>query len=166
MSEILMVNANSHKSKSGVKRSKKGSTRVDLTPMVDLGFLLITFFIFTTTLSQPKTMHLFLPKDSKDPILKKESGALTLIPSGNGQLYYYEGRDPNHMKSIPFQFLRQIIRSKKNNTHPSDLIIVIKPSRTCSLKNTIATLDEMTINEIQNYALVELSKTESDRLPH
>jgi biopolymer transport protein ExbD len=163
MAEITAVHPNAHKSRSG-KRSKKRSTRVDLTPMVDLGFLLITFFIFTTAMSKPKTMHLYLPKDSNDPMLTKESGALTLIPSGNDWLYYYEGRNPSRMRSIPFQFLRQIIRSKKNNTSPTDLMIVIKPSRTCSLKNTIATLDEMTINEIRRYALVELSKTETDRI--
>ena len=62
--------------------------------MVDLGFLLITFFIFTTTMSQPTAMKLFLPKDTDKPEEQnkvKASGALTIMLGKDNGVYYYEG---------------------------------------------------------------------------
>src|SRR3954465_6674792 len=84
----------SHKKGVGVKKPKKLSTRVDMTPMVDLGFLLITFFIFTSTMSTPTTLGLNMPKDEKDPQKQneaKESGSLTILLGKNDNVYYYEG---------------------------------------------------------------------------
>ena len=74
------------------KRINKKNTRVDLTPMVDVGFLLITFFVFTTQLSQPTAMNLNTPYDqvdTKDEIC--ESCVLTLFLQADNTIQYYEG---------------------------------------------------------------------------
>src|SRR6516165_3765516 len=98
MAELDVSSTRSRK-KSSVPKSKKLSTRVDLTPMVDLGFLLITFFIFTTSMSRAKALAIRLPKDVPDTFKVKQpaSGALTVLLTGNDQAYYYEGDDLTKM---------------------------------------------------------------------
>lgn len=159
-----------HKKGPGVKKAKKLSTRVDMTPMVDLGFLLITFFIFTTTLSTPKSMDLFMPKDTnKDEELNKakESGALTIMMGKNDHVYYYEGKlapDGSNFKSSsydPRKGIRQVIIDKKKSTPPEDLVIVIKPNEEATYKNTVDMLDEMTINGVKRFALVDIAESEN-----
>lgn len=100
MADIDTGGDGGHKKGPGVKKAKKLSTRVDMTPMVDLGFLLITFFIFTATMSSPTKMDLNMPKetDQKDQTKVKQSGALTILvgkddndPSKGPHIFFYEG---------------------------------------------------------------------------
>lgn len=169
MAEMDTSSAGGHKKGHGVKKAKKLSTRVDLTPMVDLGFLLITFFIFTTTMSSPTAMRLFLPKDTDKPEEQskaKESGALTLLLGANHNIFYYEGillPDGSNFKSTQFsgkENIRDVIISKKRRTPEKDFVVVIKPSDFSTYKDVVDILDEMSINVVKKYALVDITDIE------
>ena len=97
-----MAEINTDSSKKGKKMgTKKLSTRVDLTPMVDLGFLLITFFMLTTTMIKPQTMEIAMPSKDKVPDEEqtkvKASRAITIILDKENKVYYYEGTRENEM---------------------------------------------------------------------
>ncbi len=158
----LNASETSRKKGRGVRKGKKLSTRVDLTPMVDLGFLLITFFIFTTTMSQPTAMRLLLPNDTDKEkwILVKLSAVLTILPGKNDQVYYYEGDDPSKLKASDFKGIRSVILNKKRRTDPTYFNIILKPSPDATYRNTVDILDEMTIDAIKHYTLVDISPDE------
>lgn len=166
MAEMDTSSSGGHKKGPGVKKGKKLSTRVDLTPMVDLGFLLITFFIFTTTMSQPTAMKLFLPKDADNPEDQnkaKESGVITLLLGKDNNVFYYEGQlapDGSNFKSSTFKEIRTVLLEKKARTLEKDLVVVLKPSSESTYRNVVDILDEMTINVLKRYALVDISDVE------
>lgn len=121
MASIDTGGGDNHKKGPGVKKAKKLSTRVDMTPMVDLGFLLITFFVFTATMSTPTTLDLNMPKDVDDPNKKtevKQSSVLSIMLGKGDQVYYYEGQlevteGKNNFKQTTFKGIRDIIINKK-----------------------------------------------------
>jgi len=181
-----------HKKGPGVKKAKKLSTRVDMTPMVDLGFILITFFVFTATMSSPTTMDLNMPKDTeKEEELNKakESGALTIMLSKDDNVYYYEGQlaeDGSNFKTSTFKQIRDVIINKRKDVmrsyvtdpeceakakakgkpasdcYDKDFVVVIKPTEEATYKNTVDILDEMTINNVKRFAMVKISESELD----
>ncbi len=157
-----------HKKGPGVKKSKKLSTRVDLTPMVDLGFLLITFFVFTTTMSQATAMNMNEPKDDPDQQLKvKNSGAMTILLGKGNQVYYYFGqleadKLSEEFKSTNFKDVRKLIVDKKKSTPIDDLMYIIKSDSTSTFANSIDILDEMSIAAVPpgHYAEVDITPVE------
>lgn len=169
MAEII---AASSRQKVGVRKSKKLSTRVDLTPMVDLGFLLITFFIFTATLSQPVSMKIYLPADG-DPTKTPAEGALTILPLADDKVFFYHGDLSGAIQNNFFGLtdydvkngIGQVIRNKQlaldqSGKSRDDLMLIIKPSMGSSLKNSVDILDEVLINEIKRYAVTDMSSAE------
>ncbi|MDD2794110.1 MAG: biopolymer transporter ExbD [Sediminibacterium sp.] len=168
MAEMDTSGGGGHKKGPGVKKGKKLSTRVDLTPMVDLGFLLITFFIFTTTMSQPTAMKLFLPKDAdkpEDQNRAKESGVITILLGKDNNVFYFEGQLDNaasNFKSSNFKEIRTVLIDKKRRTPEKDLVVILKPSSECTYRNVVDILDEMAINVLKRYALVDISPIEEE----
>jgi len=168
MAEMDTSSGGGHKKGPGVKKSKKQSTRVDLTPMVDLGFLLITFFVFTTTMSQSTAMNMNEPKDDKTQELKvKNSGAMTILLGKADQVYYYFGqlqadKLSEEFKSTNFKEIRQLIVDKKKATPMDDLMYIIKSDKESTFKNAIDILDEMSICAVPpgHYAEVDMTPTE------
>lgn len=185
MAEMDVSSGGGHKKGPGVKKSKKMSTRIDLTPMVDLGFLLITFFMFTTTMSKPKTMEINMPY--KDEVIKpenetkiKESTAMTLLLSKNHRVYYYEGigSDPNvppDVKVTTFKAkdgIRDAIIAKKQKVEDlrragqlgekDQTTILIKPDTTATYDDLVSILDEMSINDIRVYAIVDITPVDKE----
>jgi biopolymer transport protein ExbD len=171
MAEMDTSSGGSHKKGPGVKKGKKLSTRVDLTPMVDLGFLLVTFFVFTTTMQQSTAMNMNEPKDDKpeEQMKVKNSGAMTILLGKADQIYYYYGQlDPNtiseQFKSSNFKDIRKLIAKKKNETPIDDLMYIIKSDSTSTFKNAIDILDEMSISAVPpgHYAEVDMTTTEAE----
>ena len=141
-----------HKKGPGVKKQVKKSTKVDLTPMVDLGFLLITFFVFTSTMSTPTAMSMNEPKEAekKDQVEVKESGTTTILLGRANQVYYYQGildekRLSEQFLPTNFKDIRKVISDKRKSTPEGDLMYIIKSDTLSTFGNAMSIIDEMTI---------------------
>ncbi len=154
-------------------KHKRHSLQIDFTPMVDLGFLLITFFIFTTTMAKPKVMDINMPStDTTDsPTAFIEESTITLIAVRNHKLVYYEGalKDIGQLKYAGIEDARGILLNKKNRvaglplsfSHEAHkLHVLIKPDSDCKYQDVVSLLDEMNIIDVPYYAIMDLSVVE------
>jgi Biopolymer transport protein ExbD/TolR len=162
--------------KAGVKRLIKKATRVDLTPMVDLGFLLITFFVFTTSMTKPKVLRVNEPFDKQIDINNEvcASCALTLVPGNNNTIYYYEGiaSSATAVKTTTYSpdGLRSLILRKKNsvaalNDPSKKLTLIIKPGNDSNMQNFVDLLDEVLINMVPMYYVAEPDADDKRLMP-
>ncbi len=149
-------------------------TTVDLTPMVDLGFLLISFFMFTTTLANHKALPVTMPskEPTNEPTAFASEATITLMPAANHAVVYYSGflNQATNVQIATMQKLRQVLIAKKKEvaalpgSYSADahrLHVLIKPTANCTYGDVVNILDEMNIVDIPVYALVDL--TEEDR---
>ena len=146
---------------------------MDMTPMTDLGFLLMAFFVFTAELYKPVVSDLYMPAEGK-PMNIGESNVLTVLLAGNDRIFYYHGNleDAIRKKEIfetGYSYnndIGKIIRDKQNfleskNTGKHHIMLIIKADKKSIYRNMVDILDEILINAVKKYAFVKISEQES-----
>ncbi|HEY1020910.1 MAG TPA: biopolymer transporter ExbD, partial [Flavisolibacter sp.] len=129
-------------------QSQPHPLKIDMTPLVDLGFLLISFFIFTAALSEPTVTRLIMPGKGKETAVP-ESHSLTLLLDEK-KLYAYEGlweeaRSQHRLTETSYDLQKgvgELIRQKRQRSG-ENLVVLIKPLATSSYENVVTLLDEM-----------------------
>ena len=163
--------------KGGKVRSKKSNSKVDLTAMVDLAFLLITFFMLTTSLSKPQSMNLGMPdkkdkpEDKEEDIEVADNRTMTILLGENNKVKWYMGQFVSPLEgpkdsSYGKEGIRNEILSKMKSVPEATgdvkkgLIVILKLDKKTNYKNMVDILDEMAIAKVPTYAIVDLSPEE------
>lgn len=138
--------------------------RIDMTPMVDLGFLLITFFIFTSSMTETKALKLFMPADGTGSAIG-ESTVLTALLGADNRIYLYDGKWQEAVSAnrvVPTSYnlytgAGTFIRAKQKalGERRDELMLLIKPADGATYNNIINALDEVVINGVKKYAIMD-----------
>lgn len=169
MAELDTSSGGGHGKHGGGVRSKKMSTRVDLTPMVDLAFLLISFFMLTTTLNKPKAMQLNMPKKPTTEEEKQDVGecqVMNVLLDTLDAVWYYNGLQVAGLQKTTFSgddgIRKEILKKLKEvpdacpltqKGKKRDAIVLIKMLHGARYKNMVDILDEMDITGCKIYAI-------------
>ena len=159
--------------KGGKVRSKKQSTRVDMTPMVDLNFLMLMFFMFTTTFSKPNVMDLGLPakpkKDAPPPQRTQIdlTNSISLIIGKDNRIFYHQldqaGLNENTLQETTYDkegITKVIEQAKRRAKDVKKFTVIIKPTDDAVYKNFVDILDQMTITNSQQYGVTDIKPWE------
>ena len=162
MAELDTSGGGKGKKKGG---QKKKAVRVDLTAMVDLAFLLITFFILTTTLNKPKAQELIMPDkdDNKQQLPVPESKTMTLLLGANDKLEWFVGKagaTPPIVIGYDKNELRKTLIEQNDKIKASHggqpMIVIVSPSAQSTYKNVVTVMDELNIVDIEQRAIVDI----------
>jgi biopolymer transport protein ExbD len=156
------------------KRSslKKLPPRIDLTAMVDLAFLLITFFILTTSLIKPKAMDVIMPPKDVPPGTDAASRTMTICLGKNNQVLWYLGLpDKPLIQPTMVNYSKTGLRAAIINTERSvlkntgkTLQVILKPSSHSLYDNLVNSLDELDITGVPSYAIADISPKDIEML--
>lgn len=155
--------------KQGGKQKKK-LIRVDMTPMVDLGFLLITFFMFTTNFTKPNVMDLGLPAKGdppSEPFVVDEKNQVTFILGKDNRVFYHQSNkddlNSSNLKETDFsgvKISKIIAEAYKNAPKPENFTVIIKPTDEANYKNFVDILDNIAISKKEKYGITDIKPWE------
>lgn len=155
------------------KRIRKQAPGVDLTAMVDLAFLLITFFMLTTSLNKPYQVDIAMPDQTQSDKTEIDENRIVSLLVGEGNIFWYHGDfqrplvvptnidlNTNKLRQTLLEMKKQILTTTKGK----DMIVLIKPSKQARTVDLIQTLDEMKITTIKRYMISKISPSEEQLL--
>ncbi|MCB4235941.1 biopolymer transporter ExbD [Kaistella anthropi] len=167
------VQVKDNSGKGGKVRSKKQAPHVDLTPMVDLAFLLITFFMLVTTFNKPNVMDLGLPAKPKPDAPKPLSteidlsNSISLIIGKDNRIFYHQldqaGLNEQTLQETSFDregITKVIEQAKARAKDQSKFTVIIKPTDDAVYKNFVDILDEMAITKNEIYGITDVKSWE------
>lgn len=155
--------------KQGGTKQRKKLIRVDMTPMVDLGFLLITFFMFTTNFTKPNVMDLGLPaKGPHSPgnVVDVRNQVTFILGKDNRVFYHQQAKEDlnkNNLKETDFNGLNVTkIISEAYNKAPKkeNFTIIIEPTDDANYKNFVDVLDNIAISKKERYGVTDIKPWE------
>ena len=142
------------------KKTRRLGVRIDMTPMVDVAFLLLTFFMLTTTLNRPQTMEINLPPE-KTKVEVAESNLLTLRVKEDGSIYWnLAAEDPQPVESKKLGALM----AQKLRENPKKLITLIKVDRKGKYRMMVDIMDELNLANINRFSLAPMEESDKKLL--
>jgi biopolymer transport protein ExbD len=153
MSGGEVVESKSH-GKGQKKKKKRTGVRIDMTPMVDVAMLLLTFFMLTTVFSQPQTMELNLPPNKDVQVEVAASTLLTVRVAQDMKIYYSMGNEPLLLKKIEFKELRPLLVEKLRGI--PKLITLVQIDREAKYNDMVDIIDELNLAKITRFSIAPL----------
>jgi biopolymer transport protein ExbD len=138
------------------KKKKRVGIRIDMTPMVDVALLLLTFFMLTTVFSKPQTMELNLPPDDKVVVEVAASKLLIVRVMPNMQIYWSMGNEPTVLKKVEFKELRSLFAERLHNIR--DLITLIQIDREAKYNDMVDVIDELNLANITKFSIAPMKE--------
>jgi biopolymer transport protein ExbD len=139
------------------RKSKRLGIRIDMTPLVDVAFLLLTFFMLTTSMARPQTMEINLPPDENVKVEIAESNLMTLRVNEKGQVFWNLGLDAP--QPIEFAKLRGFIRERAQ-ANPR-LVTLVKIDPKAKYEMMVNIMDELNLADMQRFSIARM--TEQDQ---
>lgn len=158
--------------KQGGSKQRKKLIRVDMTPMVDLGFLLITFFMFTTNFTKPNVMDLGLPAKDPNPHPTNiphigDKNQVTFILGKDNRVFYHQSNEKElnagNLKETDFsgvKISKIISEAYKNAPVPENFTVIVKPTDDANYKNFVDILDNIAISKKERYGITDIKPWE------
>jgi biopolymer transport protein ExbD len=157
MAGVDVAESKSH-AKGPKKKKKRAGVRIDMTPMVDVAMLLLTFFMLTTVFNKPQTMELNLPPDKEVQVEVAASKLLTVRIMPNLEIYWSMGNEPTALKKITFKELRPLLVDKLRNS--KDLITLVQIDRDAKYNDMVDVVDELNLANITKFSIAPLKDTD------